>query len=92
MRYHTGFIVVIVLSWIKPVKGNHVLITMVKCFVNKKKLEHCGLCDEFPCKLLLNHNGTSLSKEYAIKSNKKRQKELRERAKIGTKEWVKKFE
>ena len=65
---------------------------LYECCVKKKKLEHCGLCEEFPCKLFINHNDPSLSKEEAEKANKERQEKLKQRAKVGTKEWVKKFE
>ena len=64
---------------------------LYKCCVEKHKLEHCGLCDEFPCKLFLEHNDPSLTKEEAERQNKARRKELRERAKIGTEKWVEKF-
>ena len=61
---------------------------LFECCVHKKELEHCGICDKFPCKLFINHNDPSLDPKVAKRENLKRQKELKERAKIGTKKWV----
>ncbi|MDD3647621.1 MAG: DUF3795 domain-containing protein [Candidatus Dojkabacteria bacterium] len=53
---------------------------LFECCVHKKRLEHCGVCEEFPCKLFINHNDPSLSREEARKENERRQEVLRKRA------------
>jgi len=59
------------------------------CCVNKKGLEHCGLCEELPCQLFVSFHDPSLNPEEAIKSVNSRQNELLKRKEIGTKEWLK---
>ncbi len=58
------------------------------CCVNKKGLEHCGLCNELPCQLFNSFHDPALNPEEAKKSVISRQKELLERKKIGTKQWL----
>jgi hypothetical protein len=58
------------------------------CCVNQRKLEHCGLCDEFPCKTFLTLRDPSLSDEEFRKSVTARHDALRERAKLGTEKWL----
>ena len=58
------------------------------CSVNKHNLEHCGLCDEFPCKLFLEMRDPSLSDEHAEKALQDRKNELITRAKVGTLRWL----
>jgi hypothetical protein len=59
------------------------------CSINKKHLEHCGLCADFPCKLFLSLRDPSQSDEEADKSVKKKQADLKTRKKIGTEAWIK---
>ncbi len=58
------------------------------CCINRKQLEHCGLCNEFPCKTFLELRDPSLSVEEAEKSLLARQNELLKRKKIGLEKWL----
>lgn len=58
------------------------------CCINKKQLEHCGLCDEPPCKTFTDIYDPSLSPEEAKKSVLARQNELAKRKEIGTEKWL----
>lgn len=59
------------------------------CCINNKGLEHCGSCDELPCKTFNNFYDPSLSEEEARKSILARQKDLVRRKEIGTGKWLK---
>ena len=59
------------------------------CCVNKKHLEHCGLCPELPCQTFTSLRDPALSDEEAEKALQKRQKDLKLRKKIGTENWLK---
>lgn len=59
------------------------------CPVNKKHIEHCGLCTDFPCKLFFSMRDPSVSDEEAEKSLKKKQADLKTRKIIGTEAWLK---
>ncbi|MEW6095809.1 MAG: DUF3795 domain-containing protein [bacterium] len=58
------------------------------CCVNKKQLEHCGLCDELPCQTFTGFYDPSLSEEEAKKAVSARQQELLKRKEIGTEKWL----
>ena len=58
------------------------------CCINKKHLEHCGLCDELPCVTFLALRDPSLSEEEAEKVLAARKKDLLQRKQIGTKQWL----
>jgi len=58
------------------------------CCINKKHLEHCGRCNEFPCVIFTELRDPSLSDEEAKKALLARQKELVKRKEIGTRKWV----
>ena len=58
------------------------------CSVNQKKLEHCGLCSEFPCETFTSLRDPSLSDEEAEQSLRQREKDLRRRKEIGTEAWL----
>ena len=62
------------------------------CCLNKKRLEHCGLCDEFPCDIFTELRDPSLSEEAAKKALYARQNELAKRKQIGTEKWIKEKE
>ena len=57
------------------------------CAVNKKQLEHCGLCAEFPCVMFLSLRDPSQSDAEAEKGLRQRQDDLLLRKEIGTKAW-----
>lgn len=59
------------------------------CCVNQKHLEHCGLCDEFPCETFNSLRDPSLSDEEAEQALRERQKDLTLRKEIGTEAWLK---
>ena len=42
------------------------------CCVNKKRLEHCSLCDEFPCETFVGLRDPSLNEEEAEEAWSKR--------------------
>ena len=58
------------------------------CCVNRKRLEHCGLCDELPCELFTSFYDPSLSEAEARESVLTRQKDLLRRKEIGTERWL----
>ncbi|MDY6934915.1 MAG: DUF3795 domain-containing protein [Spirochaetota bacterium] len=59
------------------------------CCRNQKKLKHCGLCYEFPCKAFLDLRDPSMTDEQFQESLKTRQRALKGRTKIGTDNWLK---
>ena len=58
------------------------------CCVNKKRLEHCGLCEELPCETFRSFHDPSLSEEEAKKSVLARQNELLRTKEVGTEKWI----
>ncbi|MEW6103795.1 MAG: DUF3795 domain-containing protein [bacterium] len=60
---------------------------MYDCCINKKQLEHCGLCDEFPCETFKLYD-PSLGEEEGKKLVLARQNELLRRKEIGTEKWL----
>ncbi|MDY6964724.1 MAG: DUF3795 domain-containing protein [Halobacteriota archaeon] len=58
------------------------------CCINKKQLEHCGLCSELPCKTFTGLRDPSLSDEEAERALIARKNDLLRRRGIGTKEWL----
>jgi len=58
------------------------------CCRNKEDLEHCGLCDKFPCKTFLELRDPNMSDEEFIESLKTRQEALKRRTEIGTEKWL----
>jgi hypothetical protein len=59
------------------------------CCRNSKNLEHCGLCEELPCRIFLELRDPDLSDEEFQASLTNRENELKRRADIGTEEWLK---
>jgi hypothetical protein len=62
---------------------------LYECCVNQKHLEHCGLCNEFPCSTFTELRDPTLSDEEAQESLRIRQRELMLRKEIGTENWLK---
>lgn len=58
------------------------------CCRNRKRLEHCGLCEDFPCKTFLDARDPAMSDEETQKLLKERQEALQRRTEIGTEEWL----
>jgi hypothetical protein len=58
------------------------------CCRNQKKLEHCGVCLDFPCRLFTEMRDPSWTDEQFEKSLKERLASLRKRAEIGTAAWL----
>jgi len=79
-------------------KGKPLWIAMIKiegcplyiCCVDKKHIEHCGLCAEFPCRTFNEMRDPSLDDEVAQKALVARRNELIERKQIGTQKWLRK--
>jgi hypothetical protein len=59
------------------------------CSINRKQIEHCGLCDEFPCETFTSLRDPSLSDKDAELLQYIRQQNLRQRKEIGTEAWLK---
>ncbi len=59
------------------------------CCHNQKRLEHCGLCEEFPCKIFIDLRDPNMTDEEFEESLKARQQALLRRAEIGTDTWLK---
>jgi hypothetical protein len=62
---------------------------LYNCCVNKKQLEHCGLCSELPCETFLALRDPSLSDEEAETALIMRQNDVKKRKEIGTEQWLK---
>ena len=58
------------------------------CCRNQKQLEHCGLCEDFPCKIFLRLRDPNMSDEKFESSHEARQKALKRRTGIGTEKWL----
>ena len=61
------------------------------CSVNKHRLEHCGLCNEFPCETFTSLRDPSMTDEQAEQSLRERQKDLSLRKEMGTEAWLKEY-
>jgi hypothetical protein len=60
------------------------------CSVNQKRLEHCGLCEDFPCETFNSLRDPTLSDEEAEKALQKRGRDLLLRKELGTEAWLEK--
>jgi hypothetical protein len=60
------------------------------CSVLRQKIEHCGLCPEFPCELFTSLRDPNISDIEAEKSVLIRQENLKTRKEIGTAAWLRK--
>jgi len=58
------------------------------CCSNQKQMEHCGLCEEFPCNIFLELRDPNMSDEEFQKSLETRQETLKRRMEIGTEKWL----
>jgi hypothetical protein len=58
------------------------------CCRNQKNLEHCGACQDFPCKMFAELRDPNWSDEEFQESLAKRLASLRRRAEIGTAAWL----
>jgi len=58
------------------------------CCSNKKELEHCGLCTDFPCETFSSLRDPSLTNEDAEQALAQRKRELQLRKEIGTEGWL----
>jgi len=58
------------------------------CCVDTEGLEHCGLCDTFPCKTFLELRDPSMSDEEAERALADRQAALLRRSQVGTETWL----
>jgi hypothetical protein len=59
------------------------------CCVNEKRLEHCGLCPDLPCKTFVSLRDPSQSDDEAAKALQQKQKDLGLRKEVGTAAWLK---
>jgi len=58
------------------------------CCRNHKLIEHCGLCDDFPCEIFLELRDPNLNDEEFQNSLAERKKTLKRRKEIGTERWL----
>lgn len=58
------------------------------CCTNEKKLEHCGLCEELPCRTFLELRDPSMSDEEFENSMNSRKQALERRKAVGTPAWL----
>ena len=58
------------------------------CCHNQMQLEHCGLCEQFPCKSFMGLRDPNMSDEEFQNSLKSRQIALKRRSEIGTDKWL----
>lgn len=61
---------------------------LYECCRNQRRLEHCGLCGEFPCKMFLELKDPNMGDEEFQESLKARQEALGRRSEIGTDNWL----
>jgi len=61
------------------------------CCAGEKRLEHCGLCDEFPCETFTSLRDPSMSEGEAEQSLSERQLILSRRREIGTEAWLREY-
>jgi len=66
----------------------HEVCPIYQCCNTKKRLEHCGLCPEFPCDTFTSLRDPSLSEEETRRSLLARQHELLRRKEIETDRWL----
>jgi hypothetical protein len=59
------------------------------CCVNSKKVEHCGLCDEFPCNTFSTIRDPAFTDEEFERALQDRIKTLTARKEMGTEAWLK---
>jgi hypothetical protein len=69
-------------------KVNTVICPLYDCCINRKRLEHCGLCRELPCQLFNSFHDPALSSEEAGKAVLLRQNDLLHRKAVGTVKWL----
>jgi len=69
-------------------KANMVICNLYDCCVNKKQVEHCGLCIEFPCQQFKKTHDPALSPQEVEKELNARCHDLLRRKEIGTTKWV----
>jgi len=76
----------------RPFWADHVyadICNIYNCCCFQRKHEHCGLCSELPCEVLIKFHDpdlTDFGKEISIKV---RQQDLLIRKKLGTEKWIK---
>lgn len=58
------------------------------CCRNRKELEHCGLCGDFPCRTFLDLRDPNMSDDEFQASLEARKNNLAERREIGTAKWL----
>ena len=58
------------------------------CCRNQRQLEHCGMCDDFPCKMFADIRDPDMSDEEFRNSLDDRLRALKRRTAIGTEEWL----
>jgi hypothetical protein len=58
------------------------------CCRNSKNLEHCGLCEDFPCREFVELRDPNMSDAEFEASLQLRKQALKMRAEIGTAEWL----
>jgi hypothetical protein len=58
------------------------------CCRNQKKLDHCGLCAEFPCNTFNELRDPNMSDEEFQNSLNTRKRNLTVRKQIGTEKWL----
>ncbi len=63
-------------------------IPLNDCCRNQKQKEHCGLCEDFPCKHFLDLRDPNMSDEEFKASLRTRQEALERRTEIGTDKWL----
>jgi hypothetical protein len=73
--------------WTSHMKGG--ICPLHDCCRNTKRLEHCGLCEELPCKAFSELRDPDLSDEKFAETLEARKRELAARKKMGTGAWLK---
>ncbi len=58
------------------------------CCRNQKRLEHCGLCDEFPCNPFLDLRDPNMTDDEFAASLNMRKCNLTARTQVGTEKWL----
>jgi hypothetical protein len=58
------------------------------CCVDQKELEHCGLCNEFPCETFTSLRDPSMTDAQFERSLEERRADLNSRRELGTEAWL----
>jgi hypothetical protein len=72
--------------WAAQIPGG--ICPLYECCHNQKRLEHCGTCIDFPCKMFTDLRDPNMTDEEFQESLSDRLTSLKRRAEVGTQKWL----